>query len=26
VRFLDGPETALKESDTLMIIPSIAGG
>ncbi len=26
VRFLDGPETALKDSDTLMIIPSIAGG
>ncbi|VAW40990.1 hypothetical protein MNBD_CHLOROFLEXI01-1401 [hydrothermal vent metagenome] len=26
VRYLDGPETAVGESDTLMIIPSIAGG
>ena len=26
IRYLDGPETSLKEGDTLMIIPSIAGG
>lgn len=26
VRYLDGPETAVGEDDTLMIIPSIAGG
>lgn len=26
VRFLDGSETTLSDSDTLMIIPSIAGG
>jgi molybdopterin converting factor small subunit len=26
VRYLDGPETAVGENDTLMIIPSIAGG
>ncbi|MEZ4593817.1 MAG: MoaD/ThiS family protein [Chloroflexota bacterium] len=26
VRYLDGPETAVAENDTLMIIPSIAGG
>jgi molybdopterin converting factor small subunit len=26
VRFLDGVETAVSEGDTLMIIPSIAGG
>ena len=26
VRYLDGAETAVAESDTLMIIPSIAGG
>lgn len=26
VRYLDGPETALAEGDTLLIIPSIAGG
>jgi adenylyltransferase/sulfurtransferase len=26
VRQLDGQETAVKEDDTLMIIPSIAGG
>ena len=26
VRGLDGPETAVRDDDTLMIIPSIAGG
>jgi len=26
VRQLDGPDTAVTDSDTLMIIPSIAGG
>ena len=26
IRYLDGVETALQESDTLQIIPSIAGG
>jgi molybdopterin converting factor small subunit len=26
VRYLQGEETALKEDDKLMIIPSIAGG
>ncbi len=26
VRHLDGPETSISEDDTLMIIPSIAGG
>jgi molybdopterin converting factor small subunit len=26
VRYLDGAETAVAENDTLMIIPSIAGG
>jgi len=26
VRHLDGPETAVGEADTLLIIPSIAGG
>jgi adenylyltransferase/sulfurtransferase len=26
IRYLQGPETAVKEEDTLMIIPSIAGG
>lgn len=26
IRYLDGEETALAEDDTLMIIPSIAGG
>ncbi len=26
VRYLDGAETAVSENDTLMIIPSIAGG
>jgi len=26
VRYLEGAETALAENDTLMIIPSIAGG
>lgn len=26
VRYLDGAETAIGENDTLMIIPSIAGG
>lgn len=26
VRYLDGVETAVSDSDTLMIIPSIAGG
>jgi len=26
VRYLDGAETEISESDTLMIIPSIAGG
>lgn len=26
VRYLDGAETAVSDSDTLMIIPSIAGG
>ena len=26
IRYLDGPETEVKEDDTLMIIPSIAGG
>lgn len=26
IRYLNGPETELCESDTLMIIPSIAGG
>ncbi len=26
VRFLEGPETRLAEDDTLLIIPSIAGG
>lgn len=26
IRYLDGEETAVKEDDTLMIIPSIAGG
>ncbi|WP_420628799.1 MoaD/ThiS family protein [Candidatus Leptofilum sp.] len=26
VRYLDGSETAVAENDTLMIIPSIAGG
>ena len=26
VRSLDGPETAVSENDTLMIIPSVAGG
>jgi len=26
VRQLDGPDTAVADSDTLMIIPSIAGG
>ncbi len=26
VRYLDGPQTAVGENDTLMIIPSIAGG
>lgn len=26
VRYLDGPATAVTENDTLMIIPSIAGG
>jgi len=26
VRFLEGPATALRENDTLIIIPSIAGG
>jgi molybdopterin converting factor small subunit len=26
VRYLDGPETEIADSDTLMIIPSIAGG
>jgi molybdopterin converting factor small subunit len=26
VRYLDGAETAVSETDTLMIIPSIAGG
>jgi adenylyltransferase/sulfurtransferase len=26
VRYLDGAETAVSEHDTLMIIPSIAGG
>ncbi|MCC6602654.1 MAG: MoaD/ThiS family protein [Anaerolineae bacterium] len=26
VRYLDGPATAVAENDTLMIIPSIAGG
>lgn len=26
VRYLDGPATAVGENDTLMIIPSIAGG
>ena len=26
VRFLDGAETEIEEKDTLMIIPSIAGG
>lgn len=26
VRYLDGAETAVGESDTLLIIPSIAGG
>ena len=26
VRQLDGPDTAISEADTLMIIPSIAGG
>jgi len=26
VRYLDGAETELKQDDTLMIVPSIAGG
>jgi molybdopterin converting factor small subunit len=26
VRYLDGPDTAVSDNDTLMIIPSIAGG
>lgn len=26
IRYLDGEETVVKEGDTLMIIPSIAGG
>ncbi|HZD09873.1 MAG TPA: ubiquitin-like small modifier protein 1 [Candidatus Binatia bacterium] len=26
IRYLDGADTAVKEEDTLMIIPSIAGG
>lgn len=26
IRYQNGPETALKANDTLMIIPSIAGG
>ena len=26
IRYLDGAETAIGENDTLMIIPSIAGG
>ncbi len=26
VRYLDGAETAVSDSDTLMIVPSIAGG
>lgn len=26
IRYLDGEETVVKEDDTLMIIPSIAGG
>jgi molybdopterin converting factor small subunit len=26
VRYLDGVETAVSDSDTLMIVPSIAGG
>jgi molybdopterin converting factor small subunit len=26
IRYLDGPETKVGEQDTLMIIPSIAGG
>jgi molybdopterin converting factor small subunit len=26
VRFLDGPKTAVKDGDTLAIIPAIAGG
>jgi adenylyltransferase/sulfurtransferase len=26
IRYLDGAETAVNENDTLMIIPSIAGG